>query len=84
MSTPLPAAPHYGLMMPSLFPDYLFQTIKARIFAKGSSDLPEWEDIGGSHNAVRYRLQACADYSKEFTESVKHGPVAAVVGIGLA
>ena len=64
-------APPSGLVMPSSFPDDMFQVVKARVFSKVPSDLPEWEQLGGSHNGVRYRLRACADYSKEFTKSVR-------------
>jgi hypothetical protein len=34
----------------------------------GSSAL---EHLAASHNGVRYRLKACADYSDEFTHSIK-------------
>jgi hypothetical protein len=67
----VPAAPPSGLTMPSAFPDYLFQTVAARIYGKVHSDLPEWEQLAGSHNGVRYRLRACVDYSAEFTQSVQ-------------
>ena len=68
----IPAAPPSGLMMPSSFPDNLFQTVKARIFSKVPSDLPGWNQIGSSHNAVRYRLRACSDYSEEFVKCVEN------------
>jgi hypothetical protein len=32
---------------------------------------PLWEQLAGSHNGVRYRLRACADYSDEFTQSIQ-------------
>ena len=32
---------------------------------------PLWAQLAGSHNGVRYRLRACADYSQEFTQSIQ-------------
>jgi hypothetical protein len=66
------AAQPAGLVMPSSFPDGVFEAVKARIFSKVPSASPAWEQLAGSHNGVRYRLRACADYSDEFTQSVGH------------
>jgi hypothetical protein len=60
-----------GLDLPSEFPDTLFEAVKDRIFANIPNPTPERDNLAGGHNAVRYRLRACADYSAEFTESVR-------------
>ena len=58
-----------GLALPSSFPDGVFEAVKDRIFSKVPGASPLWEQLAGSHNGVRYRLRACADYSDEFTQS---------------
>ena len=60
-----------GIKLPSSFPDGLFATVKDRISSKVPSASPALEQLAGSHNGVRYRLRACADYSDEFTQSVQ-------------
>ena len=65
------AAQPTGLVLPSSFPDVVFEAVKDRIFSKVPSASPAWEQLAGSHNGVRYRLRACADYSEEFTQSVQ-------------
>jgi len=60
-----------GLEMPSPFPDTLFEAVKKRIVAKMQNPSPGLDNLGGGQNGVRYRLRACADYSEEFTESVR-------------
>jgi len=65
------AAQPTGLVLPSSFPDDVFEAVKARIFGKVPSASPAWEQLAGSHNGVRYRLRTCADYSEEFTQSVQ-------------
>ena len=69
--TPALAAHPTGLMMPSPFPDAVFEAVKDRIFGTVPGATPEWEQLASSHNGVRYRLRACADYSEEFTGSVR-------------
>jgi len=64
------------LILPSGFPDALFETISQRLAAKihPSAQAPsaaQWDHVGGGQNGVRYRLRACADYCKEFTNSVR-------------
>ena len=65
------AAQPTGLKLPSSFPDGVFEAVKDRILSKVPSASPAWEQLAGSHNGVRYRLRACADYSDEFTQSVQ-------------
>jgi hypothetical protein len=67
MTTDQPA----GLVMPSFFPDGVFEAVKDRIFSKVPDTWPGWRQLACSHNGVRYRLRACADYSEEFTQSVQ-------------
>lgn len=60
-----------GLVLPSAFPDGVFEAVKDRIFSKVPGKSPLWGQLAGSHNGVRYRLRACADYSEEFTQSIQ-------------
>jgi hypothetical protein len=71
MTATAPAAHPTGLLLPSPFPDDVFEAVKERIFSKVPSASQTWEQLAGSHNGVRYRLRACADYSEEFTQSVQ-------------
>jgi hypothetical protein len=59
-----------GLALPRAFRDDLFQAINSRVAPKFPVPSAESDNLAGSHNAVRYRLRACADYSNEFVESV--------------
>lgn len=65
------AAQPAGLVMPSSFPDEVFEAVKDRILSKVPSASSAWEQLAGSHNGVRFRLRACADYSEEFTQSIQ-------------
>jgi hypothetical protein len=71
MNATAPAAQPAGLVMPSSFPDGVFEVVKDRIFSKVPGASPARGQLAGSHNGVRYRLRACADYSKEFTQSIQ-------------
>jgi hypothetical protein len=57
-----------GLPLPPPFRDDLFEAINQRLAARITSSSPEWGNLAGGHNAVRYRLRACADYFAEFIE----------------
>jgi hypothetical protein len=59
------------LALPSPFPDVVFEAVKNRISGKMHGPSPTSEHLAGSHNGVRYRLRACADYSDEFTQSIQ-------------
>jgi hypothetical protein len=59
------------LALPSGFPDDLFEAVKDRILAKMPSSSLERDQLGGGHSGVRYRLRACADYSKDFVKCVQ-------------
>jgi hypothetical protein len=65
------AAQPTGLVLPSSFPDGVFEAVKGRIGTKVPSSSSAWGHLSGGHNGVRYRLRACADYSEEFTQSVQ-------------
>ena len=67
----LTAQPIGILVLPGSFPDGVFEAVKDRIFSKVPGASPFWEQLAGSHNGVRYRLRACADYSDEFTQSIQ-------------
>ena len=71
MTAPALTTQPTGLVLPSSFPDGVFEAVKDRIFSKVPSATPAWEQLAASHNGVRYRLRACADYSEEFTRSVQ-------------
>jgi hypothetical protein len=71
MNAPALTAQPIGLVLPGSFPDGMFEAVKDRIFSKVPGASPFWEQLAGSHNGVRYRLLACADYSDEFTQSIQ-------------
>jgi hypothetical protein len=71
MNAPALTAQPIGLVLPGSFPDGVFEAVKDRIFSKVPGASPFWEQLAGSHNGVRYRLRACADYSDEFTQSIQ-------------
>jgi hypothetical protein len=71
MTAAILTAPPSGLVLPSSFPDGVFEAVKDRIFSKVPGASPLWGQLAGSHNGVRYRLRACADYSEEFTQSIQ-------------
>lgn len=66
-TTPQPSS----LVLPSAFPDALFEAIATRVVQKMKNPSPELDNFGGAQNGVRYRLRACADYAAEFTESIR-------------
>lgn len=61
----------FRLTLPSAFPDDLFDEVRSRVAARVQIGSLALEHLAGSHNGVRYRLKACADYSDEFTHSIK-------------
>ena len=58
------------LTLPPAFPDDLFEEVRNRVGTKVPTGSSAVEYLGGSHNGVRHRLKACADYSEEFTHSI--------------
>jgi len=65
------SAPPFALTLPKGFPDDVFETIKMRIVPRIRNPSPELDNLCGAHNAVRFRLRACGDYSDEFVASVR-------------
>jgi hypothetical protein len=65
------AALPYGLVLPTGFPDGLFEDVKHRIVPSFRNPSPEIDNVLGAHNGVRYRLRACVDYSEEFVKCLR-------------
>jgi hypothetical protein len=65
------AALPYGLVLPTGFPDGLFEDVKHRIVPSFRNPSPELDNVLGAQNAVRFRLRACVEYSEEFVNCVR-------------
>jgi hypothetical protein len=67
----MPLTPPSRFVLPSGFPDNLFEDVKNRIVPSIRNPSPEIDDLCGAHNGVRYRLRACAEYSEDFVKCVR-------------
>ena len=66
-----PAALPYGLVLPTGFPDGLFEDVKHRIVPSFRNPSPEIDNVLGAQNAVRFRLRACVEYSEDFVKCIR-------------
>jgi hypothetical protein len=67
----MPQTSPFGLVLPTGFPDGLFEAVKNRIVPSVRNPSQEIDNLCGAHNGVRFRLRACVEYSEDFVKCVR-------------